>query len=103
MPQALIHPDVIIASDSMVFVGEDVELLPADAPSGAGRAGSYGGYLRKAIDEVRLSMAQIPAPTSTLNQRCRTQHGKARPIADGCLSKYHSIKRVWLETEKPCQ
>jgi len=68
---ALRHPAVIIGSDGMVFVDDDGQLLPKDAPFGAGNghprgAGSYGSYLRMAIDDGSLSLPKILAKTSYL-------------------------------------
>lgn len=55
----------------MVYVDDDGQLLPNDAPFGAGNgqprgAGSYGSYLRLAIDNGSLSMPKILAKTSYL-------------------------------------
>jgi hypothetical protein len=66
---ALVHPDVIIASDGTVYVDKQGEMLPAEALFGAGQghprgAGTYGRYLRMAIEDGRLSMPQILAKTS---------------------------------------
>ena len=71
MMAALIHPGVIVGSDGMVFVDEKGDLLPADAPFGAGRghprgAGTHGTYLRLAIDEGGSSLPRIVAKTSYL-------------------------------------
>jgi hypothetical protein len=71
MLAALKHPDIIIGSDGMVYIDEDGQLLPPDAPFGAGRghprgAGTYGKYLRLAIDDGSLSLPQILAKTSFL-------------------------------------
>lgn len=74
MMAALVHPDVIVASDGMVFVDEDGNLLPADAPFGAGLghprgAGTHAKYLRRAIDDGTLSLPKILAKTSYLPAR----------------------------------
>jgi len=71
---ALTHPEVIIGSDGMVYVDDNGQLLPKDAPFGAGNghprgAGSYGKYLRLAIDDGSLSMVEILAKTSYLPAR----------------------------------
>jgi hypothetical protein len=71
MMVALTHPDVIVGSDGMVYVDEDANLLPADAPFGAGLghprgAGTYAKYLRLAIEDGSLSLPQILAKTSYL-------------------------------------
>lgn len=71
MRAALVHPDVIVGSDGMVYTDEKGQLLEEDAPFGTGRghprgAGSYGRYLRLAIDDGSLSMQQILAKTSYL-------------------------------------
>jgi N-acyl-D-aspartate/D-glutamate deacylase len=71
---ALVHPDIIVGSDGMVYMDKDGQLLPADADFGAGQghprgAGSYGSYLRMAIDDASLSMPQILAKTSYLPAR----------------------------------
>ena len=71
MMLALIHPNIIIGSDGMVYTDDKGQLLSEDAEFGLGRghprgAGSYGAYLRLAIDEGSLSMAQILAKTSYL-------------------------------------
>jgi N-acyl-D-aspartate/D-glutamate deacylase len=74
MMVALTHPDVIVGSDGMVYVDEDANLLPADAPFGAGLghprgAGTYAKYLRLAIEDGSLSLRQILAKTSYLPAR----------------------------------
>jgi N-acyl-D-aspartate/D-glutamate deacylase len=71
MKMALVHPDVIVGSDGMVYVDEEAQLLPHDAAFGSGLghprgAGTHGKYLRLAIDDGSLSMAQILAKTSYL-------------------------------------
>lgn len=71
---ALAHPDIIIGSDGMVFVDDKGQLLPEDAPIGAGNghprsAGTHGTYLRLAIDSGTLSLPQILAKTSYLPSR----------------------------------
>ena len=71
MLAAVLHPDVIIGSDGMPLVDEHGKFLPFDAPFGAGRghprsAGSFGTYLRIAIDDGSLSMLQIIAKTAYL-------------------------------------
>ena len=68
---ALNHPNVIIGSDGMVYVDDNGQLLPKDAPFDEGNghprgAGSYGSYLRLAIDNGRLSWPEILAKTSYL-------------------------------------
>jgi hypothetical protein len=74
MMAALTHPGVIVGSDGMVYVDEDANLLPADAPFGVGLghprgAGTYAKYLRIAIEEGSLSLPQILAKTSYLPAR----------------------------------
>lgn len=69
MLAAVLHPDVIIASDGMPLVDADGNFLPFDAPFGAGlghprSAGTYGTYLRMAIDDGSLTMPQIIAKTA---------------------------------------
>jgi hypothetical protein len=71
MKAALVHPDVIVGSDGMVYVDEDGDLLPVDAPFGAGLghprgAGTHAKYLRLAMDDGSLSMPQILAKLSYL-------------------------------------
>ncbi len=71
MLAAVLHPDVIIGSDGMPLVDENGKFLPFDAPFGAGRghprsAGSFGTYLRIAIDDGSLTMPQIIAKTAYL-------------------------------------
>lgn len=68
---ALTHPNVIVGSDGMVYVDRKGQLLPENAAFGEGQghprgAGSYGRYLRLAIDDGSLSMSQILAKTSYL-------------------------------------
>ena len=92
MMTALRHPEVIIASDGMVLTDEKGRSLPFDAPFGVGRghprsAGTYGRYLRLAIDDGHLTMPQILAKTSyfparfleefapSMKQRGRLQKG----------------------------
>ena len=69
MLAAVLHPDVIIGSDGMPLVDADGRSLPFDAPFGAGlghprSAGTYGTYLRMAIDDGSLTMLQIIAKTA---------------------------------------
>lgn len=71
MLAAVLHPDVIIGSDGMPLVDEAGEPLPFDAPFGAGlghprSAGTFGTYLRIALDDASLTMPQIIAKTSYL-------------------------------------
>jgi N-acyl-D-aspartate/D-glutamate deacylase len=74
MLAALLHPDIIIASDGMPLVDEDGNSLPFDAPFGAGlghprSAGTFGAYLRIAIDNGSLTMPQIIAKTAYLQAK----------------------------------
>ena len=69
MLAAVLHPDIIIASDGMPLVDADGNSLPFDAPFGAGlghprSAGTFGTYLRIAIDDGSLTMLQIIAKTA---------------------------------------
>ena len=69
MLAAVLHPDIIIASDGMPLVDADGKSLPFDAPFGAGlghprSAGTFGTYLRIAIDDGTLTMPQIIAKTA---------------------------------------
>ena len=71
MMAALVHPNVIVGSDGMVYVDENGEILPSDAPYGAGLghprgAGTHAKYLRLSIDNGALSMPQILAKVSLL-------------------------------------
>ena len=71
MLAAVLHPDIIIASDGMPLVDADGKSLPFDAPFGAGlghprSAGTFGAYLRIAIDDGSLTMPQIIAKTAYL-------------------------------------
>ena len=71
MMLALVDPNMIIGSDGMVFTDENGDLLNENAEYGLGRghprgAGSYGKYLRLAIDDGSLSMAEILGKTSYL-------------------------------------
>ena len=71
MLAAVLHPDIIIASDGMPLVDADGKSLPFDAPFGAGlghprSAGTFGAYLRIAIDDGSLTMLQIIAKTAYL-------------------------------------
>ena len=66
MLAAVLHPDIIIASDGIPLVDADGNSLPFDAPFGAGlghprSAGTFGTYLRIAIDDGSLTMLQIIA------------------------------------------
>ena len=74
MLAAVLHPHVIIASDGMPLVDADGKSLPFDAPFGAGlghprSAGTFGTYLRIAIDEGSLTMPQIIAKTAFLQAK----------------------------------
>ena len=74
MLAAVLHPDVIIASDGMPLVDAQGKSLPFDAPFGAGlghprSAGTFGTYLRIAIDDGSLTMPQIIAKTAYLQTR----------------------------------
>jgi hypothetical protein len=69
MLAAVLHPDIIIASDGMPLVDADGKSLPFDAPFGAGlghprSAGTFATYLRIAIDDGSLTMPQIIAKTA---------------------------------------
>ena len=69
MLAAVLHPDIIIASDGMPLVDKDGISLPFDAPFGAGlghprSAGTFGTYLRIAIDDGSLTMPEIIAKTA---------------------------------------
>ena len=69
MLAAVLHPDVIIASDGMPLVDADGNFLAFDAPFGAGlghprSAGTFGTYLRIAIDDGSLTMPQIISKTA---------------------------------------
>ena len=69
MLAAVLHPDIIICSDGMPLVDAEGKSLPFDAPFGAGlghprSAGTYGAYLRIAIDDGSLTMPQIIAKTA---------------------------------------
>ena len=71
MLAAVLHPDIIIASDGMPLVDANGKSLPFDAPFGAGlghprSAGTFGAYLRIAIDDGSLTMPQIIAKTAYL-------------------------------------
>ena len=74
MKSAILNPDIILGSDGMVYVDEAGELLPFNAAFGEGRghprgAGSYGTYLRMAIDNGSLSLPTILAKTSYLHAK----------------------------------
>lgn len=74
MLAAVLHPDVIIGSDGMPLVDAGGQSLPFDAPFGAGlghprSAGTFGTYLRIAIDDGSLTMPQIIAKTAYLQAR----------------------------------
>jgi hypothetical protein len=74
MLAAVLHPDIIIASDGMPLVDADGKSLPFDAPFGAGlghprSAGTFGAYLRIAIDDGSLTMSQIIAKTAYLQAK----------------------------------
>lgn len=69
MRAAVLDPRVIIASDGMPLVDAQGKSLPFDAPFGTGlghprSAGTYGAYLRIAIDDGSLTMPQIIAKTA---------------------------------------
>lgn len=71
MLAAVLHPNIIIASDGMPLVDEDGKSLPFDAPFGAGlghprSAGTFATYLRIALDDGSLTMQQIIAKTAYL-------------------------------------
>ena len=108
MLTAILHPNVIIGSDGMPFVDPDGELLPRDAVYGEGLghprgAGTYGTYLRLAIDDGSLTMLEILAKTSylpakfledvvpSIKQRARLQEGK---IADITIFDPATVKGV---------
>ena len=74
MLAAVLHRDIIIASDAIPLVDADGKSLPFDAPFGAGlghprSAGTYGTYLRIAIDDGSLTMPQIIAKTAYLQAK----------------------------------
>ena len=74
MLAAVLHPDVIIGSDGMPLVDADGKSLPFEAPFGAGlghprSAGTFGTYLRIAIDDGSLTMPQIIAKTAYLQAK----------------------------------
>ena len=74
MLAAVLHPDVIIASDGIPLVDANGKSLPFDAPFGAGlghprSAGAFGTYLRIAIDDGSLTMPQIIAKTAYLQAK----------------------------------
>lgn len=74
MRAAVLHPDVIIASDGMPLVDANGKFLPFDAPFGAGlghprSAGTFGTYLRIAIDDGNLTLPQIIAKTAYLQAK----------------------------------
>ena len=74
MLAAVLHPRVIIASDGMPLVDAAGKSLPFDAPFGAGlghprSAGTFGTYLRIAIDDASLTMPQIIAKTAYLQAK----------------------------------
>lgn len=74
MLAAVLHPDVIIASDGMPLVDKNGEFLPFDAAFGQGlghprSAGTFGTYLRLAIDDGSLTMPQIIAKTAYLQAK----------------------------------
>ncbi|MEP2029806.1 MAG: amidohydrolase family protein [Paracoccaceae bacterium] len=71
MLTALLHSDVIVASDGMPLVDDNGASLPFDAPFGAGNghprsAGTFAAYLRIAMDDGTLTMPQIIAKTGYL-------------------------------------
>jgi N-acyl-D-glutamate deacylase len=74
MLAAVLHPDVIIGSDGMPLVDAEGKSLSFDAPFGAGSghprsAGTFGTYLRIAIDDGSLTMPQIIAKTAYLQAK----------------------------------
>lgn len=74
MLAAVLHPQIIIASDGMPLVDAKGKSLPFDAPFGAGlghprSAGTFGAYLRIALDDGSLTMPQIIAKTAYLQAR----------------------------------
>lgn len=74
MLAAVLHPDIIIASDGMPLVDIKGHSLPFDAPFGAGNghprsAGTFGAYLRIAISDGRLTMPQIIAKTGYIQAK----------------------------------
>ncbi|KPK65097.1 MAG: hypothetical protein AMS21_05640 [Gemmatimonas sp. SG8_38_2] len=74
MRAAVLHPDVVIASDGMPLVDAEGRSLPFDSDFGAGlghprSAGTFGTYLRMAIDDGGLTMGQIVAKTAYLQAR----------------------------------
>ena len=74
MLAAVLHPRIIIASDGMPLVNSEGKSLPFDAPFGAGlghprSAGTFGTYLRIAIDDGSLTMPQIIAKTAYLQAK----------------------------------
>lgn len=74
MLAAVLHPGIIIASDGMPLVDAKGASLPFTAPFGAGSghprsAGTFGAYLRIAIDDGSLTMPQIIAKTGYIQAR----------------------------------
>jgi hypothetical protein len=74
MLAGILHPGVIICSDGVPLVDKTGQMLPFDAPFGIGlghprAAGTYGTYLRIAIDDGSLTMPQIIAKTSYLQAK----------------------------------
>jgi len=74
MRAAVLHPAVIIGSDGMPLVDANGKTLPFNAPFGAGlghprSAGTFGTYLRLAIDDASLTMPQIVAKTAYLQAK----------------------------------
>lgn len=74
MLAAVLHPDIIIASDGMPLVDDAGASLPFDAPFGKGNghprsAGTFGAYLRIAIDDGSLTMPQIIAKTGFIQAK----------------------------------
>ncbi len=74
MLAAVLHPDIIIASDGMPLVDDAGASLPFAAPFGSGyghprSAGTFGAYLRIAIDDGGLTMPQIIAKTGYLQAK----------------------------------
>ena len=101
MRAAVLHPDVIIASDGMPLVDAEGSYLPFDAPFGAGlghprSAGTFGTYLRIAIDDGSLTLPQIIAKTAWqaggVPRAVRAVHGQARPAPGGCVRRHHALR-----------
>ncbi|WP_209505672.1 MULTISPECIES: amidohydrolase family protein [unclassified Ruegeria] len=74
MLAAVLHPDIIIASDGMPLVDDAGASLPFATPFGVGNghprsAGTFGAYLRIAIDDGSLTMPQIIAKTGFIQAK----------------------------------